>query len=97
MNDFLLDQDGDMKIAQGDFVSGNSDIRNQELILMIPKGGFKQNPTATVGLARYIENNDVAALLRDIRLCFTADGMRVEKLTISKDSNLVVEAPYEKS
>lgn len=93
MTDFLLDINGDIKITDNDFVIGDSAEQHSSLLLETEKGGFKENPTATVGLGAYLESEEKADMLRDIRQTFTADGMTVTALKID-DNIIVIDASY---
>ena len=84
MNDFLIDSTGDLLIQDGDLVIGFSDDQQQEILLVADKGSFKENPQVGVGLQSYLESEDSADLLAEIRRQFTADGMVIDSL---KDSN----------
>lgn len=94
MNDLIKDIDGDLAIAGNDIVVGYSDQQQREDLLIVEKGAIKQFPDAGVGAFKYLESEDGAALLREISLQFSADGMNVKKVGIDLDGNIVVEAPY---
>lgn len=96
MKDFLLDPEtGDLQTNAGDFVTGVSDQQQQMLLLKLPKGSIKNNPVATVGVMGYLEHEDGAALLREIRNKFTADGMAIKSLGFSENGDqLKIDAPY---
>jgi len=94
MLDFILDEDGDLKIENNDLVIGNADMQNQILMLLLPKGSIKEFPDATVGLSNYIEAEDPAAMLREIRNRLTADGRVIKELSLNNDGKLLINAPY---
>jgi hypothetical protein len=94
MNDFLLDTTGDMLTKDGDFVCGKSDQQQQGLLLMLPKGAIKEFPDTTVGLLNYLESEDSAGLLREVRVRFAQDGMQVKKVGFENNGNLEIDAPY---
>lgn len=94
MQDFLLNEDGSMKIENGDFVIGNCDMQNKSLLLSLAKGSIKKNPISTVGISNYLESEDSAAMLREIRTRFSADGMDVKQLGFTSDGKLSINAPY---
>jgi glycine cleavage system regulatory protein len=93
MQDFLLDNNGDLKIDNDDVVIGESTAQHQKLLLTIEKGGIKENPTATVGLISYLESENKAAMLQDIRRIFSADGMEVNSLQVV-NGKLEIDAAY---
>lgn len=95
MKDFLLDSvTGDLMIQDGDFVIGDSTAQNQMLLIMSPKGDFKQFPDATVGAYNYLESEDPTGLLREARLRFTQDGMKVNSLGYDANGKMLVNANY---
>ncbi len=90
MQDLLLDENGDLAFP---LQRGESTKQHQELLLVIDKGGIKENPTATVGVMNYLESEDTAGLLQEIRKCFTADGMNVTKCGL-KNGKIEIDASY---
>ena len=96
MKDFLLDEDDDLLIDEeaGDLVTGDSNVQEQNLLLMLAKGTIKEHPTATVDAMNYLESDDAVGLLREVRLKFSADGRKVEKVGFTKDDKLIIDAPY---
>ncbi|MCT4698087.1 hypothetical protein [Tenacibaculum haliotis] len=57
MVDFLLDENGDLAIENGDFVLGETDQQNVELLLFSNKGEFKEFPLVGFGAINYIKSN----------------------------------------
>lgn len=94
MNDFLLDTNLELTVANGDFVTGISDQQQQNLLLMIGKGELKENPSVGVGIYKFLESEDKAGLLREISIQFSADGMNVKSVGLNNVGNIVVDAPY---
>ena len=80
MQDILLDNDGDLKIENGDFVIGFSDDQHKDILLITDKGSFKENPLIGVGLQSFLEAESNSDLIREIRTQFMADGMTIDKL-----------------
>jgi len=93
MKDILLDENGDMLCANGDIVTGVSDMQHQRLLLEWGKGVLKEYPTATVGIFNYLEAEDSAAMLREIRQRFTDDGMNIQKIDFT-EGKLTINAVY---
>jgi hypothetical protein len=81
-HDIILNDQGDLLIKDGDFVVGESDQQHVELLLSATKGSFLQYPTIGVGLANYVNKQDVdmAELRRAIEVNLKADGYKVNKL-----------------
>lgn len=94
MIDILHDINGDLLTANGDLVIGVSDQQHQQDLILSEKGSIKQFPDAGVGAASFLESEDVAGLLREIGLQFTADGMDVKELSMKADGTLYINAPY---
>lgn len=86
MQDFLLDDNGDLKIENGDFVLGNSDVQHQELLLLMDKGELKENPTKTVGLIQYINESENNKLVFETRAVFEGDGMTVNSIAFDEQN-----------
>jgi hypothetical protein len=80
MIDYLEDTDGDLLMSGGDFVRGESNQQQQRKILLAEPGEYKQAPAATVGLSRFLNDDSRSALLREIRIKFSGDGMKVENI-----------------
>lgn len=85
-NDLLIDATGNCKV-------GNSDQQHQALLLLIDKGGFKENPAAGVGAFKYLEAEQAAAFLREVRMQFANDGMQVKQIVFD-NNKLLIDAPY---
>lgn len=80
MIDYLNDSDDDVLISGGDFVRGEANQQQQRKLLLAEPGEYKQYPIATVGLGRYLNDDSPEDLLREIRIKFSGDGMRVAQL-----------------
>jgi hypothetical protein len=94
MKDFLLDAEtGDLKIENGDLVVGTSDQQHQRLLLLCDKGSFKEFPSTGVGASNFLEGEDPADFLREVRTQFTADGMTVRKIAF-ENNKLKIDARY---
>lgn len=94
MKDLLLDtESGDIATKDGDFVIGTSDQQHQRLLLLTQKGSWKESPTTGVGAASFLEAEDPATFLREVRTQFNADGMTVNKIAFEQNK-LRVDANY---
>lgn len=93
--DILLNDDFDLKISAGDFVTGDATSQHQKLLLLAGKGMFKQTPEAGVGVMDYILDDIGPAELRgEITEQFRNDGMQINKLTVQPDYKLTIDAEY---
>lgn len=86
MNDFINDTNDDMLIANGDFVVDVSDEQGQGHILRALPGSFKNVPDGTVGLERFLLDDDIDGMLNDIREKFKADGCPVQKISYDEET-----------
>lgn len=93
MKDILLDDDGDLKIVNGDFVIGTSDVQNQQLLLLTFKGEWKEKPTMAVGAAGFLKDGDAQGLAAEIKQEFERDGMTVKGIQVTTDK-INVDAAY---
>lgn len=94
MNDFLVDDDFDLQIKDGDFVASESTAQHQKILILADKGEFKEVPMRGVGARRYLEDHTPDNLAREIRTEFAADGMKVNKIQIASDLTIQVDANY---
>lgn len=94
MKDFLLDTEtGDLAFENGDIKVGESDAQHQRLLLMTQKGSWKEFPTAGVGLASFLEDENPDGMIKEINQQFSGDGMTINKIAI-EDGKLKVDADY---
>jgi hypothetical protein len=97
MTDILVDDNFDIKCDNGDFVTGNSDAQNIELILLTAPGDWAD---ARVGMniSRFI-NAPLSEEDRFVRLINeqigTLEGMKINKLDVSNGfGNVELDAVY---
>ncbi|ACU57791.1 hypothetical protein [Chitinophaga pinensis] len=94
MKDILLTEDLDLDIHGGDLTIGNSDLQQQELLLINNKGNIKEFPTVGVDAFSFLQDNNTSALLQEIRRQFSADGMEVKAINITDTGQLNIDATY---
>lgn len=94
MQDIILDNNRDIDFANGDIRIDTSDDQHTQLLLLTAPGEWKQHPTHGVGVIQYVENHDNGALARRIHSELTADGMRVDNISIN-NSNINIQATYD--
>lgn len=90
--DFLLGEDGDLQIVDGDLLTGESDDQNVALILKATKGSIKQFPLLGVGIALELNGLIDGRVKRNIRLHLDSDGYKVIKF---EENNGVNSIKYE--
>lgn len=94
MTDILLNTASDLQTAGGDIATGFADQQHQQLLLVSEKGAFKQFPGVGVGLFGYIESEDAAAMLSEIRKQFNKDGLTINALNYQGAGKLDIDANY---
>lgn len=92
--DYILNDAGDLKIQNGDFVFGNVTDQNQKLLLLAEPGELLHAPLRGVGLRSYQDDENPQQMVRNIRKEFVQDGMKVKSIEITK-GNLEIDAEYE--
>jgi len=93
MTDFLIDKDNGTLFENGDIRTGESNRQHMHHLLACAKASFKEFPATCVGAADFLESEDEAAFLREVRSQFTADGMTVNKIAVV-DGKIKVNANY---
>ncbi len=85
--DILLDEDMNPQIEDGDFVCGDSDSQNVNLILQSNKGDFKASPEVGVNMISFIKSPipQLKALKREINVQLKNDSYLIKTLEIRND------------
>lgn len=95
VHDFLLGDDLDLTIVDGDFEFGESTEEHQRDILLATKGIFRQSPELGVGITQELLNDSSNDdLLRLIQKEIEADGMGVQRLRVKEDGTIDLAATY---
>ena len=95
MKGIILNENLTLQVQNGSLVIGDTTCQNQRILLMAEKGEFKYRPMRGVGAKRFIETHNLDELAREIRTEFIADGMIVNKISISNNSSeLNIDAYY---
>jgi hypothetical protein len=83
--DILLDENGNYRVENGDFVVGESDDQHVELLLVSTKGSFREYPTLGTGIVNWVkkQNIDLNGLEREIKVNLQADGYKAGNLNIA--------------
>jgi hypothetical protein len=83
MQDILF-ENGDVKIQDGDFAVGDSDVQHINDIITLNKGEHKQNLAIGFGMNKQLQSVVTAQRFkRDLKLALAQDGMDVD-IDISK-------------
>lgn len=95
MIDFLLDENFDLMIANGDFVMGDATEQNQALLLLAQKGEVRQFPDAGCGSQDWLDDDEVSDLGAEIQKQLELDGMKVKKIEVFESGKINIDAHYE--
>ena len=90
MSDILLNTGDDIAIAEGDFVTGESDLQNIYLLMRLNKTNIKQSPRACVGEELLLNGTVNAELRKEVQLQLQSDGYRLRQLLLTSEK-LVIE------
>lgn len=80
--DYLHDADDDLKIADGDFVSGESTKQHQSLLVRTKKGELRQFPKTGVGIDDFLQDDNPGDATPEIQKQLEADGMVVRDIQL---------------
>jgi hypothetical protein len=94
-NDYLLTDDFDLKIANGDFVVGESSAQHQQLLLLLEKGELRQYPQTGVGVKNFLNDDNLSGLHQEVVKQFKADGLTINRLKIYNDGQMELDANYQ--
>lgn len=85
MKDFIIDQNSNLLIEDGDWLLGDSHHQHIELLLTSLPGQWKENPEAGAGLA--LSQNGVADsfIKHTIAIQLEADGFKLDNLQITEN------------
>lgn len=96
MTDILLDDNFDLRIQAGDFLTGDATLQHQQLLLLIQKGELRESPTRGVGIRDWmLDDVQQGDLNTAIKREFEADGMTVEQVRTTPAGKINVKAYYE--
>ncbi|MBS1944773.1 MAG: hypothetical protein JST98_06115 [Bacteroidetes bacterium] len=97
VHDFILGDDLDLTIVDGDFERGESTLEHQRDILLATKGSFRQVPDVGVGVVQELLNDaGYEELRRTIQGELEKDGMAVQRLRANEQGEFELVAPYVK-
>lgn len=90
--DYLLDENDDLLIADGDFVKGESTKQHQSLLVRLKKGELRQFPKTGVGIEDFLQDENPGDAHVEIQRQLEADGMVVRDIQLqfsSEDEKLL--------
>jgi hypothetical protein len=81
MRDILLDENNDLKIVNGDFAVGESEMQEVGLILSSNQGEWKEHPVVGANLVTKVRSNtNDPRLERTLRIQMKLDGKDYEQI-----------------
>ena len=85
MQDFILVENYDLIIENGDFKISDAQSQSVELLLLSKPGEWKQHPEAGCDILK-AKNGVIDRFLdREIRLQLEADGFQIEKMKLTQE------------
>ena len=91
--DILVDENYDLRIENGDFVTGPSDQQHVQHILVADKGHYRQWPLLGFGILRYSKASiDPQAVKKQIDLQLRQDNYRVRQIIVTSDYEISIDA-----
>jgi len=92
--DFTLDDDGDLKISNGDFEISDATEQNILSILATSPGDYKQFPFVGIAYVQNLHSNDDESLVINLKKQLEVDGMKIKKVSIIKEGGFEVDGKY---
>lgn len=91
--DFLLDDNGDLRIVNGDFVVGDAEAQHVDDLLYSFKGEWKENPLVGAEVQRQVKQREsLTKLKKNIRTALENDGYSNVSVSIDgEDININAE------
>jgi hypothetical protein len=83
--DFLTDENGDLQIEDGDFITGASDDQHIQHLLQSTIGTIKDAPLLGVGIVEAISGVVDGSTKRKIDINLKADGYTLRSIASGKD------------
>ena len=91
MRDFLLDEQDNLLIDDGDWLVGDSHQQHIQLLLTSMPGEWKENPETGVGLALSQKGAIDGFFKRTIAVQLEADGFKLDNLEIT-EKGIIIDA-----
>jgi hypothetical protein len=93
MIDFLLDNDDDLLIENGDFATGESDNQSVYLVIKSSYGDWRESPILGANLQGFINSKLSDLQLKNkLKLALKSDGWALKKHSIDKNGAISVTA-----
>lgn len=96
VNDILLDDDFDLRIERGDFVTGDSDEQHLQQIAVLRPGQLRHSPLTGLGIASRLMSplgkTQQESLRRDAYLQLEIDGYNVGTASVEIAEEIIIKA-----
>lgn len=86
--------DDDLVITNGDWAMDECTQQHQRLLMITHKGDWLEDTKVGVGLTEFLNGEDPTDMLREIRMQFTRDGMKISRLAATSENIIEVTARY---
>jgi len=92
-SDFLLDDNNSPQCEGGDFVCGDADQQNVDLLMISAKGEFKESPNVGCGLIHWLKKPDsqLRSMRREITAQLGADGYKASNFDVDADGEFTID------
>lgn len=81
--DIILTAENDLKIQNGDFLTGDANAHHAEILLISAPGSFKQYPLTGANLRSLINGKVDVSARRDLKVQLVSDGFSPKSITIT--------------
>ncbi len=84
--DILVDDNNDLQVADGDFVTGQSDQQHVQHIVEAQKGEYKNDPLVGFGIINYLKRDEkiLSEFKRDLKIQLENDDYKNPEIDISE-------------
>lgn len=94
MEDFIIEDTGDLAISKGDFEIGQTDKQHQKHILLANKGEYKEYPELGVGIVQMLNDDNYTGILIEAKNNLEYDGMEIDNIAYKENGKLVIDGKY---
>lgn len=97
MDDFILDENGDILVRDGDFVVGNANDQHMNDIIQTVPGEWKESPFVGCDLYRFVSANvTTSEVVAVVKKQLELDTFTVNNIDVILGENVTVYADAEK-
>lgn len=95
MIDYLEDENGDLRIENGDLVRGDATEKHFKDLILSQKGDWKQYPLTGVGMQDYIDDDEPGQAYAEINKQLENDGAVITLLEIFENGTINLNGYYD--